>query len=78
LVKYQKFQKSEPNLLLSEANLVMSEAMISANFNAFIIGFAIIHVRKIARVGQTHKKWTADSASMGHAPQIGLCESPIL
>jgi hypothetical protein len=34
--------------------------------------------RKFARAGQTHKEWEADSASMEHAPQVGLGSSPIL
>jgi hypothetical protein len=33
---------------------------------------------KFARAGQTHKKLKADSASMEHAPQVGLGLSPIL
>jgi hypothetical protein len=72
LAQLQKVQKSEPNLLLNEANLSRSEAEISANSNAFIIGLPLIRVRKIARVVQTHKKWNADSASMEHALQIGF------
>jgi hypothetical protein len=54
-------ERSEPNLPLNEANLNMSEAEISANSKAFIIGLSIIRVRKITRVEQTHKKWNADS-----------------
>jgi hypothetical protein len=77
LAQDQKVQRSEPNLPLNGAKLNMSEAEIFANSNAFLIGLPIISVRKIARVGQTHKKWNADSAPMEHAPQIGHSVSPM-
>jgi hypothetical protein len=40
LAQYQNVQRSEPNLLLNEANL--SDAGIYENFNAFMMGLAIL------------------------------------
>jgi hypothetical protein len=61
-----------------EANLKIVEGGISGISDACTMGLPMTRDRKFARAEQTHKKWKADSASMEHAPQIGLALSPIL
>jgi hypothetical protein len=71
-------QKFGPNLPLSEANLKIVEGGNSGISDVCTMGLLMSRDHKFARARQTHKKWKADSASMEHAPQVGLGSSPIV
>jgi hypothetical protein len=49
-------QRFGPKLPLDKTNFKIAEAGISENSDTSIIGFLIIRDRRVARVGQTHKK----------------------
>jgi hypothetical protein len=59
-------------LMLNEANLKIADAGIPENADSLTMGLPIPRDRSVARVGQTHKKWNKDSASIEQTPQIGL------
>jgi hypothetical protein len=77
-LKLARFLRYVPRKELFSANCAIVQADIPSYSLTLRIGIAKIWNLRIARVGHTHIKWSADYSSMPQAAHVGSDNRPIL